>query len=109
MVVESPHAATVFCYIGCTLGTPTPIFLCRRDLSLVPGEQKIRLDIERLPLPRGRYYVWTAITKTPLPGVDLIGWMPITHFNVTGPDLDQAPRGIVRPSPVHVQSRWEIA
>ena len=109
LVVESPELSSVYVYLGCSQGTPTPIFLCRRGLTLAPGEQKIRLDIDRLPLPRGRYYVWTAITKTPLPGVDLISWMPVTHFDVNGPDLDRAPRGIVRPSPVHVQIRWELS
>jgi len=39
--------------------------------------------------------------------LDLMPWHPAASFQVAGPDLDPAPRAVVRLSPVHVRSAWE--
>jgi hypothetical protein len=37
-----------------------------------------------------------------------VSWQPLTEFDVYGPELDAAPRAIVRLAPLHVESDWAI-
>jgi ABC-type polysaccharide/polyol phosphate transport system ATPase subunit len=106
LVLESPEVRTGRLYIGVSEGPATPIFMLRRDLQLVAGETTARCAIRSLPLPRGRYFLWAGMfeggKRDPLP------WHPATRFDVAGPSLDVAPRGIVRLAPVHVDAAWEV-
>ena len=38
-----------------------------------------------------------------------MGWQPVAHFDVIGPDLDASPAGIVRLAPVHVAATWDVS
>jgi ABC-type polysaccharide/polyol phosphate transport system ATPase subunit len=106
LVVESPGVRSGRLYIGVSEGPATPIFVLRRDIQLAMGETKARCAIRSLPLPRGRFYLWVGIfeggKRDPLP------WHPASRFEVAGPNLDAAPRGIVRLAPVHVDAAWEV-
>jgi len=106
LVVESPGARTGRLYLGVSEGPATPIFVLRRDMLLTAGETRARCAIRSLPLPRGRFYLWVGMfegaKRDPLP------WHPATYFDVAGPSLDAAPRGIVRLAPVHVDAAWEV-
>jgi ABC-type polysaccharide/polyol phosphate transport system ATPase subunit len=106
LVVESPGARTGRLYLGVSEGPATPIFVLRRDIRLTAGETRARCAIPSLPLPRGRFYLWVGMfeggKRDPLP------WHPATYFDVAGPSLDAAPRGIVRLAPVHVDAAWEV-
>jgi len=110
LTLHSDESHRAWIYLGITEGAATPIFLLNpgREVHLSPGSTRIRCGIPALPLPRGRYYVWGGVFANWTNGEELIGWQPITHFDVYGPDMDAAPRGIVRLSPVHVASNWEI-
>jgi ABC-type polysaccharide/polyol phosphate transport system ATPase subunit len=92
--------------LGVSEGTAAPVFLLSRGLSM-PAEREIdiRCTIDRLPLPRGRYYLWVGILSKL---GDPMGWQPLTHFDVIGPDLDDSPAGIVRLAPVHVAASWDV-
>jgi len=96
-------------HVGITEGTATPILLVEpgREVMIEPGEMSIRCSIDPLPLPRGRYYVWVAAYRYTAYGEELVAWQPVTSFDLYGPDLSIAPRGIVRLAPVHVASSWE--
>src|SRR5918996_4313134 len=93
-VVESsePRAGRIF--LGVSEGPAMPIFVLRRDVQLNGIETAVRCSIPRLPLPRGRYYVWAGIYDAP--GRELLPWHPIAHFDVVGPDLDAAPPATAR-------------
>jgi len=106
VVVDSDVARTGRVYVGISEGPAAPIFVVRRDVHLSSGETAVRCILSRLPLPRGRFYVWTGIYDAP--GGELLPWHPACHLDVTGPDLDEAPRAIARLSPVHVESLWEV-
>jgi ABC-type polysaccharide/polyol phosphate transport system ATPase subunit len=97
-------------YLGITEGAATPIFLLNpgRETILEPGETHVRCSIPSLPLPRGRYYLWGGVYRNWTQGEELVGWQPLAEFDVYGPELDAAPRAIVRLSPLHVESGWEI-
>lgn len=92
-------------YLGVSEGPATPIFSVSRDVYLLPGETEVRITIQRLPLPRGRYYLWIGMFQKQR---DLLAWHPAAHFDVDGPSLDPAPSGIVRLAPVHVDTAWEL-
>jgi ABC-type polysaccharide/polyol phosphate transport system ATPase subunit len=109
-VLRSEESHRAWIYLGVTSGAATPIFLLNpgRETLLEPGETRVRCTIPALPLPRGRYYIWGSVYKNWTQGDELVAWQPLTSFDVYGPELDAAPRAIVRLSPLHVDSRWEI-
>jgi len=110
MTLHSDQSHRAWIYLGVTEGAATPIFLLNpgREVILEPGETKVRCSIPSLPLPAGRYYLWGGIYKNWTQGDELIGWQPLTEFDAYGPELDAAPRAVVRLSPIHVESSWEI-
>jgi ABC-type polysaccharide/polyol phosphate transport system ATPase subunit len=108
--VESDEEYRAWIYLGVSEGAATPIFLINpgREAIVKPGTTHVSCRIPHLPLPLGRYYVWGAAFRDWTNGQQLLAWQPLGQFDVYGPDLDAAPRAIVRLSPVHVDSRWEI-
>lgn len=104
MVVQADEPQSAAICLGVSEGPATPIFLVRRDLHLRAGETGARCSIAHLPLPRGHYYLWAALLDV----VDLLPWQPVAQFDVMGPDLDQAPRAVVRLAPVHTEATWEV-
>jgi len=109
-VLRSEESYRSWIYLGVTSGAATPIFLLNpgRETILEPGETRVRCTIPALPLPSGRYYIWGGVYKNWTQGDELVAWQPLTSFDVYGPELDAAPRAIVRLSPIHVESSWEI-
>ncbi|MDQ3957309.1 MAG: ABC transporter ATP-binding protein [Actinomycetota bacterium] len=105
-VLESDDAHSARIFLGVSEGTATPIFVLRKDLQLTPGSTEARLTLPRLPLPRGRFFLWVGVFQ--VKGRDLLPWHPTAHFDVAGPELDDAPRAIVRLAPVHIESEWEV-
>lgn len=105
---DEPHRAWI--YLGVTEGAATPIFLLNpgREVLLEPGETRVRCLMPSLPLPSGKYYVWGGVYKNWTQGEELIGWQPLAEFDVYGPELDAAPRAVVRLSSLHIDSEWEI-
>ncbi|MGH9151538.1 MAG: polysaccharide ABC transporter ATP-binding protein [Acidimicrobiales bacterium] len=105
LVVESPETMNGKVCIGVSQGTAAPIFLLKRPSVLVAGHTEARCTVDHLPLPRGRFYLWVGIFAN---HQDLLAWHPAVHFDVMGPDLSPAPRGIVCLAPVNVSARWEV-
>jgi ABC-type polysaccharide/polyol phosphate transport system ATPase subunit len=105
---EQQHRAWI--YLGVSEGAATPIFLLNpgRETMLGPGPTHVRCEIPTLPLPSGRYYVWGGVYEHWTNGTELVSWQPMTHFDVYGPELDAAPRAVVRLSPLHIGSSWDI-
>jgi ABC-type polysaccharide/polyol phosphate transport system ATPase subunit len=91
--------------IGVSEGPAAPVFLLDHHIDVGAGEVEVRCEIERLPLPRGRFFLWLGVFER---GGELLRWHPAAHFDVVGPDLDVGPPGIIRLSPVHVSARWQV-
>jgi ABC-type polysaccharide/polyol phosphate transport system ATPase subunit len=91
-------------YIGVSEGPGTPTFLVSTEMILEEGDTTVHCRIDSLPLPHGRYYAWISMES--VADEKLIPWHPAATFDVFGSDLDWAPLGIVRLSPVHVRSDW---
>jgi len=110
LALNSDERYRAWVYLGVTEGAATPIFLLNpgRETIIEPGETRVKCSIGSLPLPRGRYYLWGGIYRNWTQGEELIGWQPLTEFDLYGPELDAAPRAVVRLSPLHVDSEWMI-
>jgi hypothetical protein len=91
---------------GITEGTANPLLVERQQVELHEGENVIRCRLQRLPLPRGRFFAWVAVYWD---GWPLLRWHPAGHIDVMGPDLPAVPPGIMRQSRIMVESSWEAA
>ena len=108
--LRSDERYRAWIYLGVSEGAATPIFLVNpgRETVVERGLTHVRCTIPSLPLPSGRYYVWGGIYKDWTQGDELVGWQPLTEFDVYGPEIDAAPKAIVRLSPVYVDTDWAI-
>jgi hypothetical protein len=103
---EEDRAARVL--VGISEGPAQPIFVLGHDTQMpTDADVEVRCRIDRLPLPRGRYFLWLGVYARGWGG-ELLDWRPAAHFDVTGEDLDMVPQGLVRLSPVHVAADWEV-
>ncbi|MFD7644760.1 ABC transporter ATP-binding protein [Kitasatospora sp. NPDC059795] len=95
-------------HLGVSEGTSSPIFQISHEIRLTGGHHRVACVIPRLPLPRGRYTLWTgvySIGKTD--GGTLMSWHSAGQFDVFGPMLDTPPRAVVLAAPVFVPHQWE--
>jgi ABC-type polysaccharide/polyol phosphate transport system ATPase subunit len=110
-MVESDTEYRAWIYLGVSEGAATPIFLINpgREIIVPPGRTRVSCTVSSLPLPLGCYHLWGAAYRDWTNGPELVRWQPLARFDVYGPELDAAPRAIVRLSPVHVESEWTVA
>lgn len=105
MVLQKGTTTAARVCIGVSEGPAAPIFLLEHHLDVGAGEVEVRCQLDRLPLPRGRFFLWLGVFQR---GGELLRWHPAAHFDVIGPDLDVGPPGIVRLAPVHVPASWRV-
>jgi len=106
--VEADERQSVNFYLGASEGAPTPIFVVRREVVLEAGTTRLRLDLPRLPLPAGKYFLWAGAFRV-MTRAELMPWHPIASLPVVGRHrLDPTPGSIVRLSPVFVESSWSV-
>ena len=106
--VECDEVLDVNLYVGVTEGAPTPIFVVRREIQLQPGTTALTLHLARLPIPAGKYFLWSGCYRT-MSRLELMPWHPIAPLPVAGRHrLDPTPGAIVRLSPVFVESAWSV-
>jgi ABC-2 type transport system ATP-binding protein len=108
--LESDGAYRAWVYLGVSEGTAMPIFLVNsgHETLFEPGRLRVRCEIERLPLPKGRFYLWAGVYERNRHGPELLPWQAVAEFNVYGPRLDEAPRAIVRLAPLQLVSDWDF-
>jgi len=106
IVIEAARSLRGRMLLGVTEGPGTPVVLVTRDLILDEGRTNVRCRFDQLPLPRGRFYLWVGIFTRP--GQADLPWGPAATFDVVGPALDVAPRGIVRLAPVYAAADWNV-
>jgi ABC-type polysaccharide/polyol phosphate transport system ATPase subunit len=110
VTLDSDDSYRAWVYLGVSEGAATPIFLLNpgREILLDPGATSVSCTIPSLPLPSGTYYVWGGVYRNWTNGQELLAWQPLTQFEVYGPELDAAPRAVVRLSPLHIESGWKV-
>ena len=92
-------------WIGISEGPSSPVFVVSNPVAAA-GRTRIRCEIESLPLPQGRFFLWTGMLDGA--GRDLMGWQPATSFDVVGAKLPSCPPGVTRLSPVYVDASWTV-
>src|SRR5579859_2213665 len=110
LTLESDESYRAWIYLGVSEGAATPIFLVNpgRETVVDRGLTQVSCTIPSLPLPAGQYYVWGGVYRNWTNGEELVSWQPLTDFQVYGPELDAAPRAVVRLSPLHIESDWAV-
>jgi len=103
--LKSSRSQRVVVFLGVSEGSAAPVFTLRQEVVLHPGANRSTCTVESVPLPRGRYWLWGAITD-PV-GADLTPWHPVTSFDMHGPELDEGLPGVMRLSPVYVGATWD--
>jgi ABC-type polysaccharide/polyol phosphate transport system ATPase subunit len=90
--------------LGISEGTANPMLVSREPVELRDGPNTVTCRIDRLPLPRGRFFVWVAVY---LDGQPLLRWHPATPVEVVGPDLPRLPPGIMRQGRLIADTTWD--
>lgn len=106
LTVEADQDLKVRLHVGVTEGPAGPIIALERELVVTQGRNTIVLDLDGLPLGRGRYALWVGASTAA--DDDLIPWHPETDIEVSGPLADPAPPGVSRVAPVQVGARWVV-
>jgi ABC-type polysaccharide/polyol phosphate transport system ATPase subunit len=109
ITLDSPFAIPALIHLGITQGTATPVLAVSDQRQLAEGKTQVKCTLSSLPLPGGRYYLWLAIGPAAAHRGQLLAWGPVRKFDVLGPDLDTAPPGVVRLSPLYVDADWEVS
>lgn len=109
MIVESDTERIARIYVGISEGTSSPILAFHRDFHLQEGQSEILCSLPRLPLPRGRFFVWLGASRRGTERGQLLPWGPVAKFDVSGPDLDAPPRAVARLAPVHAEVSWDLS
>lgn len=109
LILKAPEAAHACIYLGISQGTAFPMFLVDHECNMPAGEFEVRCKLAYLPIPKGRYSLWTAVTAYPKRHRDpYLPWQPAASFDAMGPNLLEPPDGVMTMSPVYVGAEWTI-
>jgi ABC-type polysaccharide/polyol phosphate transport system ATPase subunit len=106
---NAPETQNASFYLGISQGTAFPMFVVDHQTTMPAGDFEIRCRLGYLPLPKGHYSLWAAITGYPKGKRDpYFPWQPVFSFEAFGPDRMEPPEGVMTLSPVHVGANWKV-
>jgi ABC-type polysaccharide/polyol phosphate transport system ATPase subunit len=109
LLLRSPRQADASFFIGISQGTAFPMFVIDFQGFMPLGEFEVRCQLGYLPLPKGHYSLWTAITGYPKGKTDpYLPWQPVISFDAFGPERFEPPEGVMALSPIYVGAKWQI-
>jgi len=109
LTLNSPESALASFFVGISQGTAFPMFVIDHHGEMPAGEFEVVCRLGYLPLPKGHYSLWTAVTGYPKGKRDpYLPWQPVISFDAFGPDRMDPPEGVMALSPVYVGAKWEI-
>jgi ABC-type polysaccharide/polyol phosphate transport system ATPase subunit len=109
LTVNAEEAQDANFWIGISQGTAFPMFVVREARSYPAGDFEVKCRLDHLPLPKGRYSVWAAMTgHNKGNGRPLIPWKPVLSFDMFGPSAFYAPEGVVILTPIYVNAEWQV-
>jgi ABC-type polysaccharide/polyol phosphate transport system ATPase subunit len=109
LTLNAPESVEADLFIGISLGTAFPMFITKYHGIFPAGDFEVTCRMHNVPLPKGSYSVWTAMTSfgkwadTPL-----LPWKPAVAFDAFGPDILEPPQGVMVAAPLHVGTTWNI-
>jgi ABC-type polysaccharide/polyol phosphate transport system ATPase subunit len=107
--LTSPEEADASYYLGISQGTAFPMFVVNHQAVMPAGEFEVRCKLGYLPLPKGHYSLWAAITGFPKGHRDpYLQWQPLVSFDTFGPQRRNPPEGVMVLSPIYVGAQWQI-
>ena len=109
LTLNSPLSAKASFFVGISQGPAFPMFVVDHQGPLPEGDFQLRCKLGYLPLPKGRYSLWAAITGHPKGAHDpYLPWQPVVSFEAFGPDRKDPPEGVMALSPIYVSADWKI-
>jgi hypothetical protein len=113
LTLNSPEPAEADLFVGISLGEAFPIFITKLHAVFPSGDFEVRCTLQNIPLPKGRYSVWTAMSRSAgqfgqTSEVPLLPWKPAVSFDIFGADILEPPQGVMVASRLHVGSSWVI-
>ena len=63
MTLNSPESVEADLFVGISLGTAFPIFITKHHGLFPSGDFEVTCRLHNIPLPKGGYSVWTAMTS----------------------------------------------
>ena len=109
LTFRSPEEAEADIFVGISLGTAFPMFITKHHGLFPAGDFELKCRLHNIPLPRGRYSVWTAMTGYgKWSGNPYVPWKPGVSFDTFGPDVLEPPEGVMVAAPLHVGATWKV-
>ena len=109
MTLNSPESVEADFFVGISLGTAFPMFITKHHGLFPAGDFEVRCRLHNIPLPRGRYSVWTAMTGFgKWSGNPYLPWKPATAFDAFGPEILEPPEGVIVAAPLYVGTTWDV-
>ena len=109
LVLNAPEEQMATFFVGISQGTAFPMFVIDFQGAMPQGEFEVRCRLGYLPLPKGHYSLWTAITGFPRGKRDpYLPWQPVISFDAFGPERFDPPEGVMALSPIYVGAKWEV-
>ncbi len=109
LTLNSPEPLDANFFLGISQGSAFPMFIVRYSGSFPAGDFEVTCRLRHVPLAKGRYSVWPAMTgHAGGKGKPLLAWTPVMSFDVMGPDFYNLPEGVMVLSPVYVGADWEV-
>ncbi len=107
--LNSPEPLDANLFLGVSQGNAFPMFIVRHSRDFPAGEFEVRCVLRHVPLGRGQYSLWPAMSgHAGGKGKPYLPWRPVMTFDVMGPDIVQAPEGVMVLSPVFVGAEWRV-
>ncbi len=107
--LRAPESVEADLFVGVSLGEAFPMFITKHHGVFPAGDFEVTCQLHNIPLPKGRYSVWTAMTsfgkwaETPL-----LPWKPAVSFDIFGPDILIPPEGVIVAAPLLVGTSWTV-
>jgi ABC-type polysaccharide/polyol phosphate transport system ATPase subunit len=96
-------------FVGISLGTAFPMFITKYHGLFPAGDFEVKCRLHNIPVPRGRYSVWTAMTGFgKWAEMPFLPWKPAVTFDAFGPDVLNPPEGVMVAAPLYVGTTWEV-
>lgn len=93
-------------FVGVSQGTAFPMFVVHYHGLFPSGDFEVNCVLHHLPLPKGRYSIWTAMIGAK--ARQIVPWKPVMSFDAFGPEPLGAPEGVMILTPIYVRADWQI-